>query len=65
MTQQPFVVNTKTTVMKHLAAAKRELAAAPDQGKWRADLRLKVAHLESALKNWIDGKSEYSFIIQC
>lgn len=57
------LVQSRSTVQRHLAAAKRELDRRPDRGKYAYDLQLKISHLECALRNWIDGVSEYKFIV--
>lgn len=53
----------KTEVMRRLNHAKQELYRIPaDRRPFQADLRLRIAHYEAALRFWIDGKSEYSFV---
>ena len=56
-------MSKKTEVMKRLNAAKLAIRLLPEKDRWAVvELRMKISHLQSALDNWIDGKSECSFI---
>lgn len=55
-----IVVNTKKQVEKRLAELRLAEALRPTLS---CERRLKISHLESALQNWIESKSEYTFIL--
>lgn len=47
-----WVVHTKSSVRRRLEMVQLRIGDSPDK-------RLEIAHLQSALDNWIDGKNEY------
>ncbi len=53
----------KAQVQKRLDVARLELLKATARGEFATQQRFLVSHLEAAIKFWVHGKSEKSFIV--
>ena len=64
MVQTYYILNTKKQVEKRLLEVQQKYnSLSKGDRPFAVDLDMQISHLQSALRNWIDGKSEFTRII--